>query len=323
MRKWTIALLLAAFCTLIRLLSFELPHLRNNNAAAPQRTLDAALTFEHKYCMLLGAADRAGSGLPEGALFATLGDVASNCAPSQPTSLVVGANKGATTGDGATTDPAFTSLMGDARFASWSKVFVEPIPSIFAALQANIAKSAGALDLAVAVNAAVSDHDARLVMYCWKLDAEGNVDYAAFSALGMTAHSWMAGTCSLSKQRLFSAYDFSFFSALSSEQERTLLQEVDVAGMTFASIMQSAGIALKTVKYLQIDAEGHDAVLLHLLPWDDNSFKPALVNFESVLLSHEDLARIETVLTEAGYILRATTHQTRLWAFSNCSASSG
>jgi hypothetical protein len=100
--------------------------------------------------------------------------------------------------------------------------------------------------------AAVSDRDARLVMYCWKLDAEGNVDYAAFSALGMTAYSWMAGTCSLSKQRLFSAFNFSFFSALSIEQERTLLQEVDVSGMTFASIMRSAGIALDTVKYLQI-----------------------------------------------------------------------
>ena len=316
----TIVLLIAAISTFVRFLA-EFPRLRNGAVTEPRGPLEAALTFEHKYCMLLRAADRAGGGLPEGALFAALGDVVLCGAPSQPTSLIVGANKGATTGDGATTDPAFTTLMGDARFALWSKVFVEPIPSIFAALQANIATSAGAPKLAVAVNAAVSDRDARLVMYCWKLDAEGNVDYAAFSALGMTAYSWMAGTCSLSKQRLFSAYDFSFFSALSLEQERTLLQEVDVAGMTFASIMRSAGIALDTVKYLQIDAEGHDAVLLHLLPWHDGTFKPALVNFESVLLSHEDLARIERVLTEAGYMVRATTHQTRLWAFSNCSSS--
>ena len=298
---------------------FQFSQRKTVEAIAP---LEKQPTFEHEYCMMLRNADMKDVDLSDTALFAALGNV-TNSAHFSPTSLIVGANKGATTGDGVTTDPAFTSLLRDVRFALWSKVFVEPIPSIYAALKANIAAT-GTHKVAVAVNAAVTDRDSRLPMFCWKLDADGNIDYAAFAALGLKAHSWMAGTCSLSKERLFSAYDFSVFSSLAaSDRERLLLQEVEVTGLTFSSIMRSVGLPLDTVKYLQIDAEGHDAVLIHLLPWGGTilgaqNFQPALINFESVLLSTDDISSISSLLTRVGYKNRANTHQTMLWAYSAC-----
>ncbi len=87
--------------------------------------------------------------------------------------------------------------------------------------------------------------------------------------------------------------------------------------MTFSGIFKNLGIELESVKYLQIDAEGYDAEILQLLPWGNN-FKPALINFETVLLSSEDVATVSNVLRHAGYIQRALTHQTALWAFSSC-----
>jgi hypothetical protein len=127
-----------------------------------------------------------------------------------PGALIIGANKGSTTGDGDSTDPTFKMLLSDSQFTKWNKIFVEPVPSIYSELTKNVEKT-GALH-AYTVNAAVTTTESRVFMYCWKLGNDGNVDYNAFSILGLKAHSWIAGTCSLNKQRLFSQYDFSFLS---------------------------------------------------------------------------------------------------------------
>jgi FkbM family methyltransferase len=277
---------------------------------------------EFDYCNQLKAVDSSGEMLPESFLFSTLGDVYNyqQSVPSElnPSALIVGANKGSSTGDGATTDPTFNSLVSDSRFSHWNKIFVEPIPSIFAELKKNIIKS-GAHN-AFAVNAAVMRNESRLTMYCWKLKDDGNINYTAFSSLGLEAFSWMAGTCSLNKQRLFSQYDYSFFSKLTSDQTKALIQEVDVQGRTFTSIMSSLGMSLESVKYLQIDAEGFDAELLQLLPWDNHLFKPALINFETAILSTYELSTVSELLTQAGYMLRDTPPQISIWAFSSCSS---
>ena len=250
-----------------------------------------------------------------GDLFLLLGNTTSAFYSSVPIALVVGANKGATTGDGVTTDPTFHTLMTNRHFSRWKKIFIEPVPPIFSVLQSNVAKFAD--PQAHVVNVAVTGNPGAVEMFCWKLGPDGNVDYNAFDRLGVKAFSWMAGTCSMNKQRLFSHYDFSFLQTASDSLDN-LIDHYLVEGENFDAIARNVGVSLKSVKYLQIDAEGYDAFLLSLLPWTQSGFRPALVNFETVLLSYAEKDAVHKLLSQAGYKLAAETHQTALWAFGDC-----
>lgn len=250
----------------------------------------------------------------------SLGDIAQSFRQSyknvtlNAASLVIGANKGSKTGAGDSTDPSFFTLMQHESFKNFNKIFVEPIPPIYRELQKNVDKFND--PRAHVINAAIVDHNHNLLeMYCWKLMPDGNTDMAAFAALNLKAHEWMAGTCSLSKDRLFSAYDFEFIKNLTENQQMTLIDKFTVNAMTIEGLLSRT---FGPILYLQIDAEGFDATLLKGMPWGRRSFQPVLINFEFVLLSEAELAELQDIFNSFGYVKIGGDFQTFVFASMRC-----
>ena len=130
------------------------------------------------------------------------------------TVLVIGANTGPGPGrvQGGTqvrgSDPVFEWLAGSQADAL-DKVLVEPMPHIVPALRHNIRS----MPRARVVMAAVAEANGQLPMFCLGADnsnATTSTGVLRLSALARRASvpDWVAGTCSLSRERLFSTQDF-------------------------------------------------------------------------------------------------------------------
>lgn len=251
-----------------------------------------------------------------GDVLRTLGDVTESLMmPANFTAVIIGANKGAKTGDIETTDPAFFTLMNEKSFKLWKKVFVEPIPSIYKELLANVKLF---LDgRAVVVNAAIVDQsytNKYITMYCWKLDKNGNINYDLFKSLGLRVHGWMAGTCSLNKDRLFHSTDYHFTSSFPKEKIDELIEIIEVKATTIENLLYEYTGYLDTVAYIQVDTEGYDAVIIRNLPWYRLDFRPILINYEYSLLSKTDKKSIHKLLIEIGYMKVHDGDGNEIWA---------
>ena len=207
-------------------------------------------------------------------------------------------------------------------FRAWKKIFVEPIPPIFKELASNVEKVND--PQAFLVNAAIVDHGTlmksetkTIEMHCWKLSANGNIDYEAFRALGLEADSWMASTCSLDRDRLLSKYDYGQAENFTESQKNSLLTTYSVRMKTVEQTIGETTGVLNLILYLQIDAEGWDCKLLKSMPWHRRDFRPALVNYEFVICSEQEVVESHELMEGLGYKL-LTRDNSETWAYSKC-----
>ena len=215
------------------------------------------------------------------------------------TVLIIGANTGP--GPGAV-DPMFKWL-NSRTAAHLDKIFVEPMPNIFRALESNIA----AMPRATAINAAVSSVSGHQTMYCAGL-ANDSVKLVAMaeSATALNPMKWWTGTCSLARARLFNGYDFGAQNPLGSsteahQQHDALITETKVKTLTARQLLAALP---SPPLYVQIDAEGYDdEILKSILDKDNNSgLNPKIgVMFEHVLLTEPRFRAAFELVKHQGY----------------------
>ena len=239
------------------------------------------------------------------------------------TVLIVGANSGP--GPGRGSDPTFMWLAGsDAR--KLDKVLVEPMPHILRALRFNIRQ----IPRARAIGAAVADTNGWLPMFCLGASnlstASPGVVQLSEKAQQGGVPNWVSGTCSLSRERLFSTRDFcarNRYSVRSSTVAcrrpgaaaearhaafEELITETSVHAMTPSALLERHVHA--PVVYLQIDAEGHDdQVVLQFLRAAELKPFPVAITFESMLLDESRLQSTLSHLRAAGYTQQCQSGQ--------------
>ena len=162
-----------------------------------------------------------------------------------------------------------------------------------------------------AVQAAVTDDaDARtLPMYCL---FDPNGDFEKPTALTGTSipkgrrKPWWNQLCTLDSARLVgvAATDLRRDLGVSgAAQLRTLIRNVSVPALSIQRLL--ATHVHVPVRYVQIDVEGADDRIVHMLPlgeeWRHGTFLPALITFEWVLLGSSRLTRAAQELKTAGY----------------------
>lgn len=291
------------------LFSFFLIFFVKANEAYLNSSLQTLISLKKSYCSST-------SSKKGGDVLNSLGDVAESLVlTNNLTAIVIGANKGAKTGDIRTTDPAFFTVMNNTNFKSWKKIFVEPIPSIYKELLANVNMYHDSK--AIVVNAAIVDQtyiNKYITMYCWKLDKNGNINYEGFKSLGLRVHGWMAGTCSLNKDRLFHSTDFHFTKSFPMEKVDELIDIFEVKATTVENLFYEYTGILDTIAYLQVDTEGYDAVIIRGLPWYRIDFRPILVNYEYTLLSVTDKRFVHKLLNKMGYMKVHVDSGNEMWA---------
>jgi len=148
------------------------------------------------------------------------------------------------------------------RNPRWRGIMVEPLPEQFEAL----CQLRGNDPRIRLVRAAITDHDGTVDMMV--------VDGSAADSMLSSIHP-----------------DIVHKNGAPASQTRWLA----VPALTFRSLIEGA----PPIDVLDIDTEGHDAVILDQV--DLVTVRPAIVMFESMHLSVEDRARCQTRLTEAGY----------------------
>jgi len=166
-----------------------------------------------------------------------------------------------------------------ARNPGWAGILVEPIPELFAELQARYSDTGRFTP----VEAAVTDHDGTVQM----ITAVGAHDVA----------SWADLLSSIHRNVILKHED-----ALPGLGEA--VHNITVPAMTFASLTKT----LNRIDLLVIDTEGHDAVILdqvNLVQWH-----PAAVLYEHEHLTDNDRARCEARLAASGYELTSDAHNT-------------
>jgi FkbM family methyltransferase len=210
------------------------------------------------------------------------------------TALVIGAN----TGD-VFTDPAFAALNTSAC-AHAEKVFVEPIPSLYYKLVENIRH----MPHAHAVRAAVTDDSMATIlpMFCL-FDPEDHTSLR----VGGRAKEWWNQICSLDPERLSGEMAHDLHRDLgvkgAADSAKKLVRNVSVPALTVQRLLDTH--VHNTVRYVQIDVEGVDDRIIHMLPLGQllhgGNFHPALVVFEWILLSAERLTLAVKKLNASGY----------------------
>ena len=199
--------------------------------------------------------------------------------------LIIGANVGPTA-----TDFAWIHLK-ESRF---TKVFLEPVPPLFAQLQSNLRES-GVTNFA-AINAAISaeagQSSAKLDMWCVgtpgeKVRLRGNVV------------PWLSQVCTTTRDRLFSGYDL--LKMADAEEVDSLITHIEVPMVNFQQMLAMSKVAPETVAYVQIDVEGIDDKIVLSLPLDDPTFKPRVIMWEHVLFSEAIVSEVNGFLKHHGY----------------------
>ena len=84
---------------------------------------------------------------------------------------------------------------------------------------------------------------------------------------------------------------------------RTIMRNVSVPALTVQQLLDMH--VHRPVRYVQIDVEGADDRIIHMLPlwqhWRNGTFLPMLITFEWIVLGKERLALAIEKLKAAGY----------------------
>lgn len=244
------------------------------------------------------------------------------------TALVIGANTGATN---LNNDPFFR-MLNSSDAAHIRKVFVEPIPAFFRALEVNLRT----MPNAVAVHAAIHDfsedgsdgtgsdqrggvHEAfhEVRMFCLVEPDTGSVPSLGNFTGASKPKRWWAQICSLDRERLFSFADVQRDYYLRSggshnkdvrERLEGFVRNVSVPALTVGQLLRRHAPHASPVRYVQLDVEGWDDHLLGSLPFGRSSgggggpvFSPDVVVFEWNVIGFERFTRAIRMLQGFNY----------------------
>lgn len=186
-----------------------------------------------------------------------------------------------------------------------TKVFVEPVPPIFAQLKENMKAIPNAMPLNTAVRQ--PDGPSQLVLFCWDLDmVEDAVKNGATPLppeVRQPVEHW-AFLCGLEKRKLIESANVlqtQTYGALSPQRQAEVMAQVDkkivrwnVPALTPKEIIDKAGPS--DVRYVQIDVEGLDNQIVRALPFGQAGFWP-----EVVLYENNGGGEVRKVLEDQGY----------------------
>ena len=159
----------------------------------------------------------------------------------------------------------------------WRGIMVEPVPYVFARLQANYGDRPGI----TLENAAIADRDGELPFY-HLAQAEDP------TAAGLPR--WYDGIGSFSREAVVNHAGL-----LPGLEDRLVC--VGVPCLTFSSLCAKHGV--DRVDLLIVDTEGYDDQILHSLDWDVH--RPRMVVYEHYHLSPADRAGVRELLSAHGY----------------------
>ena len=163
----------------------------------------------------------------------------------------------------------------------WRGIMVEPVPYVFARLQANYAGHRAI----ILENAAIADRDGELPFY--HLREAGDR-----AAEGLPR--WYDGIGSFSREAVLN------HAALLPDIAQRLTC-VSVPCLTFSTLCARHDVT--RVDLLIVDTEGYDHEILHGIDW--KAHRPALVVYEHYHLSAADRAQVDALLAARGYECKA------------------
>ena len=184
--------------------------------------------------------------------------------------LKIGAN------DGVENDPLADFLLHDQRYHG---VLVEPIPSYAQMLLANY-EGTGRFKIK---QAAIAAKDSRASMYY--------VDETVTDSKGQPIPEWLRGVASMDRSHVERHLRPEMYEAI---------MEITVECLSLPSLL--ARNRVRRIDLLQIDAEGHDYVVLK--QFDFSVLRPKLVIFERKHLSKEDDLAARTLMEQTGYEIK-------------------
>jgi hypothetical protein len=222
----------------------------------------------------------------------------------RPIYLMIGANVGPRFNE-----PGYHLL--DGLFHNWTKIMVEPTPTLFKKLVENVRTSG--LAHVTTVNAAIvpdaADAPSSVAMYCFRLDANGEVDKAALQALGITPREWFNQMCSMNRSMLLSAETQRNSGAAPALIER-VIERFDVPALSVRQLLEQYTPPGSELGYVQIDVEGFDDVLVQSLPLQDRAYRhPPLLVYEHVHIPPKRDAATHVFLAQHGYSGRCIEFQ--------------
>lgn len=188
--------------------------------------------------------------------------------------IQVGAN------DGYNADPIHSFIKRD----RWSGVLVEPQETAFRTLKQVYANHPNLILL----NAAIDREVGSRTMY----------------GIAVSDSRWASGLSSFNKETVLEHVRSGYVAERARMENKQLpnkledcIAETIVETVPFSSILQNYG--LERVDLLQIDAEGFDAQILEMFPFED--ILPTFVNFEYIHLDKDEFERVGKKLSELGY----------------------
>lgn len=161
---------------------------------------------------------------------------------------------------------------------SWSGIMVEPVPYVFARLQANY-RGHERISLE---NAAITDHDGRMPFF--HLAQAGTDDRH-------TLPEWYDALGSFSRDVVLS-----HAGAIDDLESR--LVEISVPTLTFASLLAKHSVG--KVDLILVDTEGYDAAIIDGI--DLAQVRPSLLVYEHYHLEPRERAACRERLEDAGYL---------------------
>ena len=178
---------------------------------------------------------------------------------------------------GANDGSAHDQLRPIIRTRPWRGIMVEPVPYVFARLQANY----GDLDRVALANVAISDRDGRMPF--WHLEEAGPDDSAQLP-------DWYDELGSFSRETILGHGD-----QIPDIERR--LRCTEVPTMTFDTLCETHGVA--DVDLVLVDTEGHDWEILRRI--DLARYAPRLLVYEHYHLGAADRAAALEHLAAHGY----------------------
>lgn len=172
--------------------------------------------------------------------------------------------------DGTSFDDAVNEFLRDSRFRG---LLVEPQPAVFSRLR-NEYEGNGRVILE---NAAVAAEDGEVTLY-------------TFDTSDPELPNWFEGCASFDKEVALKFAD-------RYPKARENLRSIQVLGLTLQSLLSKH--QFQEVDFLQIDVEGFDYEVIKMV--DFKNCKPAIIRFEKLHLSSDDLERCYDLLITNGY----------------------
>lgn len=189
---------------------------------------------------------------------------------------------------------------------AWEKVFVEPIPAMFAMLEKSVGRWPNATAVNVAIAATADVPEAQAEMFCLKDAFEDGLDAAVeskenkgkISSSGRKAATksnrneddeslpyWADQICSFDKSHIAKHFP---------NKETTI---VVVTAWSLPELLRQRGI--RSVEVLVIDTEGFDLRVLEQIPF--THIRPRLIVYEHMHLSEADQEAAELLLRRQCY----------------------